>query len=125
MQVRTLPYFAVASLLLAGFSPARAQERDWGRAHRVIEKTQEDLRRVEHHDRWAAADRGHFDAAERNLADVRRDLGENRLDRKRLDETIDEIEHIVHVDALNGRAREGVEEDLRELRRLRDDWHWS
>jgi hypothetical protein len=25
---------------------------------------------------------------------------------------------------LDGRARERLNEDVRELRRLRDDWHW-
>ncbi len=124
----TMSCLAITGLLLAaGWSPVAAQERqerDWGRAHRVIEKTQEDLRRVEHHDVWAVPDRGHFEAAERNLADIRKDLDQNRLDRGRLDRAIEEIEHVTHVDALNGRAREQLNEDVRELHRLRDEWHW-
>jgi hypothetical protein len=125
MQSQTLSYVAITSLFFAAWaSPARAQERDWGRAHRITGKAQEDLRQIEHHDVWAVADRGHDEAAEHNLADIRHDLDENRLDRGRLDHTIEEIEHITHVDALDGRARERLADDLRELRRLRDDWHW-
>jgi hypothetical protein len=107
--------FAVPSMMLA---------QDWDRAHRIIGKSQEDLRRIEHHEAWAEGDRGHYEAAERNLADVRRDLDEKRLDRARLDATIAEIEHITHVDRLDARAREVLNEDVRELRRLRDDWRW-
>lgn len=124
MHKHALSFFAIAGFLLAGWNPARAQERDWGRAHRIIERAQEDLRHIEHHDVWAAADRGHYEAAERNLGDIRRDLDRNRLDRPRLEQTIGEIEHITRVDRLDGRARERLEEDNRELRRLRDEWHW-
>lgn len=110
------------SLGVAGF--VFAQEHDWERARRVIAKSQEDLHRVEHRDAWAEPDRGHYAAAERNLADVRRDLDQKRLDRPRLEETIAEMEHITHVDRIDGRMREMLTEDLRELRRLRDEWHW-
>ena len=125
MKTQTLSYLAIGSILLAAWtSPARAQEHDWDRAHRIIDRVQEDLRHIEHHDVWAVPDRGHYEAAERNLADVRQDLDHNRLDRPRLDRTIEEIEHIARVDRLDGQARERLAEDLRELRRLRDDWHW-
>ena len=48
--------FAIAGLFLAAYLPMQAQDHDWPRAHRVIEKTQADLRMVEHHDVWPAAD---------------------------------------------------------------------
>jgi len=115
------------TLLLASLCfaiPGLVSAQDWDRAHRVIGKTQEDLHRIEHHDVWAAPDRGHYDAAERNLSDVRHDLDENRLDRGRLEATIGEIEHITHVDGLDRHAREVLMEDVRELRRLRDAWRW-
>jgi hypothetical protein len=125
MQAQTLSYLAMTSMLFAALaSPVRAQDHDWDRAHRILDKAHEDLRLIEHHDVWAVPDRGHYEAAERNLGDIRRDLDHNRLDRARLDETIAEIEHITHVDALDGRARERLGEDLRELRRLREEWHW-
>ncbi|MGP8243844.1 MAG: hypothetical protein ACLQVN_04905 [Bryobacteraceae bacterium] len=114
----------MAGLLLSGWIPAQAQNRDWGRAHRIIEQTQEDLHHIAHHDVWASADRGHYEAAERNLSTVRRDLDQNRLDRRRLDAAIGEIEHITHVDALDRRARERLNDDVRELHRLRDSWRW-
>ena len=119
---------AMAGVLLAGGMisvPAMAQDRDWARAQRIIGQTQEDLRRVEHHDVWATPERGHYDAAERNLADVRRDLDDHRLDRRRLEDAINEIEHVTHVNALDPKPREALSGDLRELRRLRDEWHWE
>lgn len=33
-----VPYLALAGLLLSGWIPAQAQNRDWNRAHRIIEK---------------------------------------------------------------------------------------
>jgi len=124
MRSATLPFLALAGLVLSGWIPAQAQNRDRGRAHRIIEKTQEDLHHVEHRDRWGMADRGHYDAAERNLNAVRRDLDQNRLDRRRLDAAIGEIEHITRVDAVDRRARELLNDDARELHRLRDAWRW-
>jgi hypothetical protein len=109
-------------LAIAGM--VAAQEHDWDHAHRVVGKAQEDLHRIEHRDAWAEADRGHYEAAERNLANVRKDLDGNRLDRGRLEATIMEVEHITHVDAIDRRAREVLTEDVRELRRLKDSWHW-
>jgi hypothetical protein len=126
MQSYTASCVAISGLLFAGWTtPANAQgHEDWERAHRIIEKTQEDLRHIEHHDMWAVADRGHYEKAERNLADIRRDLDQSRLDRGRLDETMAEIEHITHVGAIDREARERLSGDLHELHRLRDDWHW-
>jgi hypothetical protein len=120
----TLPCLALAGLLLSGWIPAQAQNRDWNRAHRIIAKTQEDLHHIEHHDVWASADRVHYEAAERNLTTVRRDLDQNRLDRRNLDAAISEIEHITHVGALDRRAREQLNADASELHRLRDSWRW-
>jgi hypothetical protein len=128
MHSNTLSLLTIAAVTLAGVYPAFAQDRDhdhdWNRASHLIEKTQEDLRRVQHHDAWAVPDRGHYEAAERNLADVRHDLDENRLDRPRLDQAISEVEHISKVNALNREVRDRLCEDLRELRRLEHDWHW-
>jgi hypothetical protein len=116
----------VAGLSLATLTvPVQAQPRDWARAHRIIRQAQEDLHRVQRHEAWKEGDRGHYAAAERNLADVSRDLDQNRLDRRRLDATIEEMEYITHVDALGPREREALNNDARELHRLRDDWHWE
>jgi hypothetical protein len=107
--------FAVTGLVSA---------QEWDRAHRIIAKTQEDLHRIEHHEAWASGDRGHYEAAERNLNDVRKDLDGHRLDRGRLDATISEIEFITHVDRIDRHAREVLNGDARELHKLRDSWRW-
>jgi hypothetical protein len=104
--------------------PGLLSAQEWDRAHRIVGKTMEDLHRIEHRDAWAEPDRGHYDAAEHNLADVNRGLDEHRLERGRLDATIAEIEHITHVDRLDGRIRGVLTEDARELRKLRDEWHF-
>jgi hypothetical protein len=124
MRSHILPFFALAGLVLAGWNPARAQERDWPRAHRIVERALDNLHHIEHREGWITGDRGHFDAAEHNLADIRKDLDRNRLDRGRLEDAIREVEYITHVDRLDGHARERLNEDLRELRHLRDEWHW-
>src|SRR5580692_753817 len=105
--------FILLSLSIAVAGLVAAQDRDWDRAHRIVGKAQEDLHHIEHHDAWAQADRGHYEAAERNLADVRKDLDGNRLDRERLEATIVEIEHITHVDMVDRHAREVLTEDVR------------
>ena len=124
MRTKHTLTFAIAGLMVAGCLSIQAQDRDWDHAHRVIGKTQEDLRRVEHRDIWTVADRGHYEAAERNLSDVRADLDHNRLDRGRLEAAINEIEHITHVDKIDGHARDMLSDDLHELQRLRDGWRW-
>ena len=115
---------AVLGILLSGWTPAPAQDRDWERAHRIIGKTMEDLRHVEHRDVWAVVERGHYEAAERNLGDISRDLDHNRLDRGRLEAAIRDVESVAHVTKIDPEARDRLNEDLRELRRLRDEWHW-
>jgi len=123
-MTRLLLPLAMAGLFVAGSDVAWGQEHDWNRARHVIERTQRDLRGIEHHDVWTLPERGHYEAAERNLGDVRRDLDENRLDRRRLDAAIGEMEHVSQTAALDPRARDRLNEDIHELNRLRDDWHW-
>jgi hypothetical protein len=125
MLKQTLSTLGLSAMLFAGWSAAAlAQNLDWPRAHRVIEKADTDLHHIEHHEAWATGDRGHYEAAEHNLADVRKDLDHNRLDRARLDAVVSEIEYITHVDRIDPHARERLNEDARELHRLRDEWHW-
>jgi hypothetical protein len=118
-------FLLLASLCFAIPALVSAQDRDWDRAQRVTAKVQEDLHHIEHHEMWADGDRGHYDAAERNLSDVRQDLDHNRLDRDRLEKSIQEMEFIAHVDRLEPRMRDQIMEDVRDLRRLRDEWHWQ
>ena len=126
--------FAIAGMFLAGSVVVFAQDHDrdrdhdrdhdWDGARGTVSRTMEDLRHVEHRDAWAVVDRGHYEAAERNLADVNKDLSENRLDRRRLNAAISEIEHVSDVTALDRHSHERLSDDIRDLRHLESSWHW-
>jgi hypothetical protein len=106
----------------------RAQERrgpDMDRARHVVSKTLDDLRHVERHEEFAREDHERYERAMRDLEDTRHDLDEGRIDRERLDRAIEEVEHVARAEMVGPREREQLAEDSRELRRLREDWHWE
>ncbi|HLH39909.1 MAG TPA: hypothetical protein VKX39_12235 [Bryobacteraceae bacterium] len=116
---------AVIGVLLVPLTYAQGpREAEFERARNIVSKTMDDLRHVERHDQFAPEDRERYQRATRDLEDMRRDLDDHRLDRERLDRAIEEIERVARVDTVGERERRELMGDVRELRRLRDDWHY-
>ena len=128
-----LSRFFLSAVLAAALVPfAHAQDRDrdrdrdrghdWERARDVVSRTMEDLRHIERLEALAGSDRERYDHAMRALADVDRQVSEGRLDRGKLDEAIEQVDHVTRSRMLDPRERDRVLDDLRDLRRLREEW---
>ena len=121
----------MTGLLVAAASFAYSQDRDhdrdrghdWERARQVVDRTMDDLRHVERRDAFAGDDRERYDHALRSLADVDRSLADGRFDRGKLDEAIEHVDHVTRSRILDPRERDRVMDDLRDLRRMREEWH--
>ena len=97
-------------------------DHDWEHARQVVDRTMEDLRHVERRDAFAGDDRERYDRALRALADVDRSLADSRFDRGRLDEAIEQVDHVTRSRMLDPKERDRVLADLRDLRRVREEW---
>jgi hypothetical protein len=100
----------------------RDRDRDWNRARQVVNRTMDDLRRLERRDAFAGEERERYDHSLRALAEVDRSLADGRFDRGRLDEAIEHVDHVTRSRVLDPSERDHVLEDLRDLRRVREEW---
>ena len=131
MMSKQISRFLMTGLLVAAASFAYSQDRDhdrerghdWERARQVVDRTMDDLRHVERRDAFAVDDRERYDHALRSLADVDRSLADSRFDRGKLDEAIEHVDHVTRSRILDPRERDRVMDDLRDLRRMREEWH--
>jgi len=124
-----LSRFLLAAIFAASLvSTARAQDRDrdrdrsWERAREVVARTIEDLRHIERREAFRGDDRDRYDKAMKSLAEVDRKVSEGRMDRGDLDEAIEHVDHVTRSRILDPKERDRVTDDLRDLRRLREDW---
>jgi len=100
----------------------RDHDRDWNRARQVVNRTMEDLRRLERRDAFAGDERERYDRSLRALAEVDRSLADGRFDRGRLDEAIEHVDRVSHSRVLDPGERDRVLDDLRDMRRVREEW---
>jgi hypothetical protein len=129
----------LSRFLLAGFFAAAmipgihaqthdAQDRDrdrggnWDRAHQIANRTMEDLRHIERRESFAGEDRDRYTRALRALGDFDHSVAEGRFDKGRLDDAIEQVDHVTRSRMLDPRERDQVQDDLRDLRRLREEW---
>ncbi len=130
MRALKSSHFILAGLLIAATSAAFGQDRDrdrdrghdWDRTREVVNRTMEDLRHIERRESFANEDRERYDHALRSLAEVDRSLADSRFDRGRLDEAIEQVDHVTRSRMLDPRERDRVMDDLRDLRRIREEW---
>jgi hypothetical protein len=131
MKTNLLSRFFLAAVLAVALIPfGHAQDRDrdrdrghdWERARGIISRSMDDLRHIERRDAFARDDRERYDHALRALSEVDRSFADGRYDRGRLDEAIEQLDHITRSRVLDPRERDRVLDDLRDLRRLREDW---
>ena len=123
-------FLLAAAFTVAAMPAVHAQREDrdrdrrpgWDRAHEVVNRAIEDLRHLERRDAFGGEDRDRYNHAMRALADFDRSISENRFDRGRLDEAIEQLDHVTRSRMLEARERDRVLDDLRDLRRLREEW---
>ena len=130
-MINNLSRFLLAGVFAAAMIPAaHAQDRDrdrdrgrsWEQAREVIARTMEDLRHIDRRDSSSGDDRERYEKAMRSLSDFDRSVSEGHFDKGKLDEAIEQVDRVMHSKMLDPRERDRVTDDLRDLRRLREEW---
>jgi hypothetical protein len=109
-----LAVFAMASSVWA------QPEVDRGRD--LVARTDRDLRKMEHIDRFSAKDRDRYDNTLRHLSEFDSGLSRGKYDRGKLDTAIDDLNNVCKNNVLSPGDRDMLQADLRDLRELRAGW---
>jgi hypothetical protein len=83
------------------------------------DQTIADLKAISAHNTYNPREMERYDSAMTHLSQFAEKLHEGRFDRGRLDHGIDDLQHILEKNPMDGRARDILNHDLSELRRLR------
>jgi hypothetical protein len=112
---------AALSVCLLGTAPIGAQrpypnepEQRW-----PADQTIADLKAVSAHNTYNPREMERYDNAMTHLSQFAEKLHQGRFDRGRLDHGIGDLESILNKNPMDGRARDILNRDLGELRRLR------
>jgi hypothetical protein len=113
-QLLLLSSLAIFTLV----APARAQDNLYSNARSLVDRVQSDLGRASHisHDK---KERERYQNAERSLSDFDRNLARNKFDKDKLDSAINDVKNVVEHNTLDPEARDALNQDLRDLRSLR------
>ncbi|MGD1096143.1 MAG: hypothetical protein ABSB35_29635 [Bryobacteraceae bacterium] len=95
---------------------------DFDRGRSLVERTDHDLRKVEHLDRFSAKDHERYDNALRHLSEFDSGLSRGKYDHGKLDAAIDDLNNVCRNNILSPGDRDMLQADLRDLRELRADW---
>jgi hypothetical protein len=114
--------FAILISGLASFVQAQPDFHE--QARHAVDQTSTDLQRFIHRDNLNEEQRGHFEAAMRDLREFREMAENGRWEggRDRLDHAIDNIERVMEHADLGEHERGALQEDIRHLREARDGW---
>ncbi len=99
-------------------SPAAAQSIKYDGARQVVNRTQSDLTRSTGllHDK---KEQERFRNAQRTLSKFDRHLAKGKFDKDTLDSAIEDIQHVLDHNTLQGQDRDTLLEDIRQLRDIR------
>jgi exoribonuclease R len=115
---------AIAMLLLPGWQLLDAQWYPQAgnyqrQSNSSAERTMEDLRQVAQRNAFTHGERERFDHALEHLSQFSRKLYAGRMDRGKLDRSIDDVGNILRHNRIDPRGREILSNDLNELMRYR------
>ena len=111
---------ALALALVLAAVPAKAQF-GYGRSEQrwPADQTIADLKSVAEHNTYNPREMERYDNAMTHLSQFAERLHQGRFDRGRLDHGIGDVQSILNKNPMDGRARDILNRDLGELRRLR------
>lgn len=110
-------FAACASLALAQYD--RPQDEREHRA-RLIERVLGDLDQARDNGRMDEGARSHLNQASRDLEHFRDNWANGNFDGDRLDDAIHNIDHVIGSDRIDGRDRDALTQDMKELREFRE-----
>lgn len=112
----------LSSLVIFGLMvPLRAQDNLYSNARSLVDRVQNDLRHASHINHDRAKERERYDNAQRSLSDFDKDLSRNKFDKGKLDSSINDVKNVVENNTLDPAARDTLNQDLRDLRNLRQE----
>jgi hypothetical protein len=112
--LKTLTLVAIAGTGLAAFG------QDFGRARDLVERVQEDVRRAADFTRTNEKERVRYENVQHHLSEFDRQLRRDHFDKGKLDQSIDDLKHVVQNNTLDPSNRDALAGDLSDLRTLRD-----
>ena len=110
------------ALLLSGAmqTSAIAQHyRDYTDARNIVQRTQDELAALRGQGPRNDKERERVDNARKHLSDFDRNLSQDKFDKDRLDSAIDDVKNVIENNTLEGRDRDALTADLKDLRRVR------
>ena len=113
-------FLLVSSLVLFGLMlPGRAQDNLFSNARSLVDRVQNDLRHSFRMARDKAKERERLDNAQQHLSEFDKDLARNKFDKDKLNDSINDVKNVVENNTLDPRDRDGLTQDLQDLRNLR------
>src|SRR4051794_39836172 len=93
--------------------------QDYDHARSLVQRVQDDLQRLLDKKTRSGKERERIENARKHLSDFDRNLRNNKFERDRLDEAIDDMKNVGNSNTLEPIDRDNIAADLRDLRELR------
>ncbi|MBV8073373.1 MAG: hypothetical protein JO270_25985 [Acidobacteriaceae bacterium] len=89
---------------------------------RPVDATIHDLKMIAAHNTYSGHEMQRYDSAMTHLSQFAERLHQGVFDKGKLDRSIDDVQNVLNKNPLDGRARNILNRDVLELRRLRRTW---
>jgi hypothetical protein len=122
MRQKLYVTLALGGLALFAMASSAWAQLDFDRGRGLVDRTDHDLRKVEHLDRFSAKDHERYDNALRHLSEFDSGLSRGKYDHGKLDAAIDDLNNVCKNNILSPGDRDMLQADLRDLRDLRAGW---
>ena len=104
----------------AGTQVLEAQMYRFNPEHRrPVDATIRDLKMIASHNTYSGKEMERYDSAMTHLSQFAERLHDGRFDKGKLDQSIGDVENVLNRNPMDGRARDILNRDVLELRRLR------
>jgi hypothetical protein len=103
-----------------------SRQRGYGNRDSLINRVLSDLDAAAYNGRLDDHERKHFEKATQKLQEFEERWARGRFDNGKLDEAIENLDHLAHADRVSGRDRYRLSRDLQDLRQFRSsgDSRW-
>lgn len=108
---------------VVGTQAVQAQMYRYNPEHRrPVDATIHDLKVIAQHNTYSGREMERYDTAMTHLSQFAERLHEGFFDKGKLDRGIDDVQNVLNKNPMDGRARDILNHDVVELRRLRRTW---
>jgi hypothetical protein len=112
----------LAAGVISGVMQAQQPYRYNPQHARPVDITIRDLKAIAAHNTYSSKEMQRYDTAMTHLSQFAERLHQNVFDKGKLDKGIDDVQTILNKNPMDGRARNILNRDVLELRRLRRTW---